>query len=162
MGSRALQSGLAIAAATWAIAIVGAPEGISQGQATGVAAACSAVVYAIGSVICHQRPERSFHVWGEQMPVCARCAGLYLGAAIVALHVLMTLPKGIGGWDAARARRLLVVAAIPTAVTLFVEWATGTVPPNWARAVSALPLGAIVARLLLGEAAPSRSAVEVN
>src|SRR4030095_15526888 len=30
-------------------------------------------VYIVGSGICHQLPERSFHLWGPQMPVCARC-----------------------------------------------------------------------------------------
>ena len=34
-------------------------------------------VYQLGSLICHQRPERSFHLAGVQMPVCARCFGLY-------------------------------------------------------------------------------------
>lgn len=28
---------------------------------------------------CHQMPERSFFVRGYQFPVCARCAGVYLG-----------------------------------------------------------------------------------
>ena len=42
----------------------------------------SAGVYLTGSLLCHQRPERSFSLWGAQMPVCARCAGLYLGGAL--------------------------------------------------------------------------------
>src|SRR6476469_9730789 len=35
----------------------------------------SAAVYYSGSLICHQRPERSFWFWGAQFPVCARCTG---------------------------------------------------------------------------------------
>ncbi len=38
-------------------------------------------VYGVGSLICHQLPERSYHLWAAQMPVCARCAGIYFGAA---------------------------------------------------------------------------------
>lgn len=30
--------------------------------------------------VCHRIPERSFTVAGRQLPLCARCSGLYLGA----------------------------------------------------------------------------------
>ena len=42
-------------------------------------------VYLAGSVLCHQLPARSFFLWGVQMPVCARCTGIYAGAAVAAL-----------------------------------------------------------------------------
>lgn len=28
---------------------------------------------------CHQKPERSFFIKGYQMPICARCVGVYIG-----------------------------------------------------------------------------------
>lgn len=28
---------------------------------------------------CHQRPDRSFYIKGYQMPICARCSGVFLG-----------------------------------------------------------------------------------
>jgi uncharacterized membrane protein len=34
------------------------------------------------ALICHQRPERSFWIFGAPVAVCARCLGIYLGAAI--------------------------------------------------------------------------------
>jgi uncharacterized membrane protein len=34
------------------------------------------------SVVCPQRPERSFWIFGAPVAVCARCLGIYLGAAI--------------------------------------------------------------------------------
>ncbi len=34
----------------------------------------------VGYAICHQIPERSFHMHGEQLPLCARCTGIYMGA----------------------------------------------------------------------------------
>jgi uncharacterized membrane protein len=34
----------------------------------------------VGYAICHQIPERSFHIDGHQLPLCARCTGIYLGA----------------------------------------------------------------------------------
>src|SRR5262249_27810059 len=40
------------------------------------------VVYGVGAVVCHQRPDRSFHMWTVALPVCARCLGIYAGAAV--------------------------------------------------------------------------------
>jgi len=34
----------------------------------------------VGYAICHQIPERSFHMHGQQLPLCARCTGIYMGA----------------------------------------------------------------------------------
>ncbi|MGC4065764.1 MAG: DUF2085 domain-containing protein [Polyangiaceae bacterium] len=31
---------------------------------------------------CHQRLGRSFVIWGEHLPVCARCTGVYLGLGL--------------------------------------------------------------------------------
>jgi len=35
---------------------------------------------AIGYAVCHRIPERSFHIGNYQLPLCARCSGMYLGA----------------------------------------------------------------------------------
>jgi uncharacterized membrane protein len=35
---------------------------------------------AIGYAVCHQISERSFHIGNYQLPLCARCSGMYLGA----------------------------------------------------------------------------------
>ena len=108
--------------------------------------ALSAGTYLVGSAICHQRPERSFRLWGVQMPVCARCAGLYLGAAVGVVLV----GAGRVGPDATRAvtpalRWMMLVAAVPTAATLVAE-TLGWLPSatGWLRAVAAVPLGAAV------------------
>ena len=104
-----------------------------------------AFIFAVGRVICHQRPERSFFLDGDQFPVCARCTGLYVSAA-----------AGLVGWVAVKAAsrwrplsfdprlaiRLIVIGGIPTAVSL----ATGLVGvwegSNAIRALLAVPLGA--------------------
>jgi uncharacterized membrane protein len=31
------------------------------------------------SFVCHQIPERSFHLWGIPLAVCSRCSGVYAG-----------------------------------------------------------------------------------
>jgi len=50
------------------------------------------------ALVCHQRPERSFWMFGSAVAICSRCLGIYLGAAIglllrtsrvIALRLLM-------------------------------------------------------------------------
>jgi uncharacterized membrane protein len=52
-------------------------------------------------LVCHQRPERSFRLFGGSVAVCSRCLGIYLGAA---LGLLLRTSRTI-------AIRLLIVAA---------------------------------------------------
>ena len=121
---------------------------------TALVYASAALVYAVGGIVCHQLPERSFHLWSQQLPVCARCTGLYLGAALAALA---DVPRGIRTHTAlalaARcARAMLFMTAVPTIVTLAHEWITGAMPSNMIRAVAAVPLGAATALLVLAAA----------
>jgi uncharacterized membrane protein len=103
-----------------------------------------AFMFAVGSVVCHQLPERSFFVDGRQLPVCARCTGLYLSGA-----------AGLAGWWAVKLLRgwrpqsvpprmamaLLLVIAAPTVVS----YVTGVLGvwdgSNLTRALLAVPLG---------------------
>ena len=108
-------------------------------------------VYSIGGFLCHQRPERSFRLFGAQMPVCARCAGIYAGAAaVVALMALVSLASRDWGrgLDFRSARVALLMAALPAALTLILEAANGDLVPNGIRAASGAPLGAAVAWVL--------------
>lgn len=36
-------------------------------------------VYAAYSTVCHQIPDRCFHLWGYPLAVCSRCLGIYSG-----------------------------------------------------------------------------------
>ena len=45
------------------------------------------LVFALGSFICHQAPERSFHIAGAQLPLCIRCTMLLLGAVGAAIYI---------------------------------------------------------------------------
>jgi uncharacterized membrane protein len=42
-------------------------------------AAPSRFIYAVFQPFCHQRPDRSFHILGEKMACCERCAAIYGG-----------------------------------------------------------------------------------
>jgi uncharacterized membrane protein len=114
------------------------------GRTADPAALAPAAVYAAAGRICHQRPERSFRTAGVQWPVCGRCAGLYLSAPA-------------GAWLAWRRRAsslmrvlpLLAAVALPTAVTVALEWLTPIPIDSVTRAAAALPLGAGLAFVLV-------------
>jgi uncharacterized membrane protein len=111
------------------------------------------LVYLAGSVLCHQLPARSFFLWGAQMPVCARCTGIYAGAAVTAIVATVrtlrppSADAGVGLYDK---RAALVLAALPTIVTLAYEWTTGQTPANWIRAAAGVPIGVVVAWIVCG------------
>jgi hypothetical protein len=146
------------AATAWPMALLLAPVAAARPQPSSFGYAFALVMYAAGSLICHQRPERSFHLLGVQLPVCARCMGIYAGAAIAACLLLMRRPRDAGGpmkesdirAGFPAARTVLFVSALPTAATLVFEWTTGLTPGNWTRAVSGAPLGAAVAWIVSG------------
>jgi uncharacterized membrane protein len=156
---------LASTAILWFAAILIAPFAIdSTHAATATGAAC---VYVTGSFVCHQRPERSFSLAGRQMPVCARCAGLYAAASAFAFgfgvaSAALAFRRGgttfaaafrfgaLGPMPAARARWIALVAALPTIVTWLVEHLGFVHLSNTTRFVAALPLGFAVMWLLIG------------
>ncbi|MDP2319137.1 MAG: DUF2085 domain-containing protein [Acidobacteriota bacterium] len=104
----------------------------------------SALAYLAGSVVCHQLPERSFVTAGLQWPVCARCAGIYLGvaagfAAWWMLRRMTRLRPGGRAW-----LTMLAVLAAPTAAS----WMGGILGiwdgTNGIRFALAAPLGLTV------------------
>ncbi len=51
--------------------------------------------YAFGALVCHQRPDRSFALADNQLPVCERCLAIELGmAAAFAGAVAISPPSG--------------------------------------------------------------------
>jgi uncharacterized membrane protein len=160
MARNALRWFLIAAPVMWVGALLVAAFIASRVQVGMIAYGISAAIYEVGSLVCHQRPERSFHMWGAQLPVCARCTGHYLGAAIVALAgAAVGRPLLRGAWTHARA--LLLLGAVPTATTLLYEWTTGEMPGHWIRAAAGFPLGAVVMMVVLA-ASMAPSAVEIH
>ena len=86
------------------------------------------------------------------MPVCARCTGLYVSAAIGAPFALLVA----SAIKPRRARVTLALAALPTVVTWTLEYAGVAHFSNAARALCALPLGFTAAWLVVATASGSR------
>jgi uncharacterized membrane protein len=127
---------IALAAVAWLSLLVLAPLATPS---------IAALVYAAGGVICHQIPERSFHLAGVQLPVCARCLGIYAGAAAAAsMHWLGGLSTNRATWrrlSPRQARRLFVLTAAPTLVTFALDWAGVWYTSNVVRVIAGVPLG---------------------
>jgi uncharacterized membrane protein len=78
---------------TFVVAVIAAPYFLTHGLlAMGLALERGF------AIVCHQRPERSFWIFGGSVAVCSRCLGIYLGAAVgllfrtsrrIALHLLI-------------------------------------------------------------------------
>jgi uncharacterized membrane protein len=81
-------------------------------QAAGHASLASAIYSGFGYV-CHQIPERSFHLAGHKFGVCSRCTGLYSGFALAAL--VYPFVRSLKRTDTPRILWLFV-AAMPLAI----------------------------------------------
>lgn len=100
------------------------------------------VIYGAFGYLCHQIPERSFHVEGHQLAVCARCVGLYAGFAFgVAIY---PLARSLRRLETPR-RLWLLVALVPT----LIDWALGLSGilenTHLSRSVTGALLGAVCA-----------------
>ena len=85
-------------------AIIGAPLAQSNGYPT-----FATWIYETFSYVCHQIPERSFHLAGHKFAVCSRCTGLYSGLAFAAL--LYPLVRSLKRPDTPRIFWLFLAAA---------------------------------------------------
>lgn len=132
-----LAPAIALAALAWLTLLIATPL---------ASPTIAALVYAVGGVICHQLPERSFHLAGVQLPVCARCLGIYAGAAAAAsIHMLGGFAANAARWrilSPRQARRVFVLAAAPTLVTFALDWAGVWHTSNVVRVIAGLTAGA--------------------
>jgi hypothetical protein len=139
---------VALASISWGALLVAAPL---------LSVPAAGVLYAIGSFICHQIPERSFYVAGFQLPVCARCLGLYVGGALGSVVAVFVVRRRTARHTFAVHARppymATAMAAAPTMATVVIEWGMGWPLSNLARALAAVPLAAMVAVVVMRAAA---------
>lgn len=156
-----LRTAFSLAAVAWS-AVLPVAAWQANPSTQGQFRTAAALVYAAGAVVCHQRPERSFHLGTQPWPVCARCTGIYFAAAIMTIAAALISRRReamvSARADAGRFARVLAspagvrwlaaCAVIPTVFTLVWEWTTGNAPSNTVRAAAGLPIGALVSWLL--------------
>ena len=150
------------ASVVWAVLLIAAPWLASRAHASQASSLLILGVYGIGSLVCHQLPERSYQLWTAQMPVCARCAGIYFGAVLGGLGArgvqpsVGRSPERVALRNARLAlwspRTLLAVTVAPTVATLVYEWTTGAMPSHAIRAAAGAAIGGAVAWLVVAAA----------
>jgi uncharacterized membrane protein len=83
----------------------------------------AASIFKAFSFVCHQIPERSFHLAGHKFAVCSRCTGLYAGFAITTL--CYPVARSLRNTDTP-SRIWLILAALPLGIdfglTYFGVW----------------------------------------
>ena len=104
-------------AATITLALVALIIGAPLAQANGHAAFANAI-YKTFSFVCHQIPERSFHLLGYKFAVCSRCTGIYSGLAIAAIGY--PLVRSLRQTETPRLVWLFLAAA-----PLAIDWSLG-------------------------------------
>jgi hypothetical protein len=156
-----LRAAFIVATSVWAVSIVVAPFLASRAHASAFGSAVILGVYGVGSLVCHQLPERSYQLWSAQMPVCARCAGIYVGAvagslsgAVASVRAARRSGAGVAAafGSAKVARLILALAVLPTLATLVYEWSTGVMPSHSIRAAAGVAIGVVVAWLVVAAA----------
>jgi len=151
-----LRRAFVAASLAWAALLVLVPFLASRPHASPLGTALVVAAYSVGSLVCHQLPERSYRLWTAQMPVCARCAGIYFGAALSAVLARRRQPSV---WARSperlalhRTRLVVALAVAPGVATLVYEWTTGITPSNTLRFLAGIPIGVVVAWLVVSAA----------
>lgn len=109
---------------------------------------------AIGYAICHQISSHSIHFGSSQLPLCARCTGLFMGALAGSLILLQhgrrgQLPAKKFVWLMVILALGFVIDGINSTLFFFDGW-KGIYPPNnLLRLVTGLGMGIVSANLLI-------------
>lgn len=70
---------------------------------------------AVGYAVCHRIDVRSFHMGVRQLPLCARCSGMYLGTVLGLAYLAVIAPKR-GGLPPRSILAVLGVLAVAFAI----------------------------------------------
>lgn len=97
-------------------------------------------VYSFGDISCHQLKDRSFFLNGNQMPVCSRDAGIFIGlfaGALAMSAISITIRK-----------RWLILGVLPMAIDGGFQAVTNYTSDNSTRVVTGAFAGAAVAMFI--------------
>jgi uncharacterized membrane protein len=102
----------------------------------------AASIYKFFSYLCHQIPERSFHLAGQQFAVCSRCTGLYSGFAFATLGY--PLLRSLKRTDTPRIF-WLILATMPLAIDFALGYFSIWQNNHFSRFTTGALLGAVAA-----------------
>lgn len=109
---------------------------------------------AIGYAVCHRIDLRSFHLGDRQLPLCARCSGMYLGAVLGLAYQLVIGRRHAGRppWKIIVPTAIFVFAFIFDGVNSFMSLFPGAPivyqPDNTLRLLTGTGMGLAIAILL--------------
>jgi uncharacterized membrane protein len=109
---------------------------------------------AIGYAVCHRIDGRSFHLGDRQVPLCARCSGMYLGAmlGLVYQSVLRRRHTGTPPWGVLLPLGALVLAFGVDGLNSYLHFFPGAPglyePQNWLRLVTGTGMGIVISAAL--------------
>ena len=80
----------------------------------------SEFIYRFFNPICHQLPERSFHLMGEKLAVCSRCSSIYFAFLIG----VIVYPFAVSSlrFSTAPSRRVLLAALLPMIIDVGLDF----------------------------------------
>ncbi len=102
---------------------------------------------AIGYAVCHRIDVRSFHMGTTQLPLCARCTGMYLGAmlGLVYQSVIGKKRSGMPHWSVIACLAVFLAAFGIDGVNSYLHFFPGAPslyePQNWLRLLTGMGMG---------------------
>jgi uncharacterized membrane protein len=119
--------------------LLGTPEGL-LGKAD-----------AVGYAVCHRIEARSFFIGDRQVPLCARCSGMYLGAVLGLVYQAVLFPRR-AGYPPRRLWPLLGLLVLAFGIdggNSYLHFFPGAPdlyePQNWSRLLTGTGMGLVMA-----------------
>lgn len=117
---------------------------------SGILGKADAIAYAV----CHRIDTHSFYISQQQMPLCARCTGMYLGAVLGIAYQSITAGRrsGFPVWKVRIVLGVLFIAFAIDGTNSFLSIFPGAPslyePSNWLRLLTGTGMGLVIAALL--------------
>jgi len=109
----------------------------------------SRIYFFIGSLVCHQIPERTIYIDGKPLPLCARDTGIYLGIFIALIYCIVRGKLKADKLPSTRNGILLVLLTVPMMIDAVSSYASVRQTDNTIRLVTGLFFGMPIALLLI-------------
>ena len=109
---------------------------------------------AVGYAVCHRIDVRSFHLGARQLPLCARCTGMYLGAMLGLAYQAVIGKKRSGGpaWNVIACLVIFLMAFGVDGANSYLHFFPGAPslyePQNWLRLLTGTGMGLGIAAMI--------------